>query len=69
MLSSEAESDCPGRTSGRIFARSSPNTGDAKSFSRAFSAFRLPFSVLISPLCASMRKGWARSQVGKVFVE
>ena len=30
---------------------------------------RLPMTVLISPLWASARKGWASGQAGKVFVE
>ncbi len=31
--------------------------------------FRLPWMALISPLWHSVRKGWARSQVGSVLVE
>ena len=34
-----------------------------------FSQFRLPFSVLISPLWASIRNGCASHQRGKVLVE
>ena len=30
---------------------------------------RLPLTVLISPLCATKRYGWASGQLGKVFVE
>ena len=30
---------------------------------------RLPLMVLISPLCAMKRNGWASGQLGKVFVE
>ena len=35
----------------------------------AFIQLMLPFSVLISPLWASMRNGCASRQVGKVLVE
>ncbi len=37
--------------------------------SRARSQFRLPRIVLISPLCAMRRNGWASGQEGKVLVE
>jgi hypothetical protein len=36
--------------------------------SRAFILLMFPRSVLISPLCAMKRKGWARDHDGKVFV-
>ena len=48
---------------------SSPNSGEASCSSRARIQLRLPRSVLISPLWASIRYGWASSQLGKVFVE
>ena len=35
---------------------------------RAFIQPRLPRMVLISPLCANKRKGWANDHVGNVFV-
>ena len=69
MLSSDAESLCPGRTTGSSFLRSSPKSGEASEGSRAASAPRLPLSALISPLCASARNGCASSQLGNVFVE
>ena len=37
--------------------------------SRALIQFRLPLTVLISPLWAMSRYGWASGQLGKVFVE
>lgn len=37
--------------------------------SRAVIQFRLPLTVLISPLCATKRYGWASGQLGKVLVE
>ncbi len=46
----------------------SPQTGLARSLSRARIQFSLPWRVLISPLWQMSRKGWARSQVGKVLV-
>ena len=48
---------------------SSPNSGDSSCSSRARIQLRLPRNVLISPLWASMRYGWASSQLGNVFVE
>ena len=68
-LSNVAESDPPGRTTGSTFDRSSPNSSDASCDSRARIQFTLPRSVLISPLWAIMRYGWASSQLGKVFVQ
>jgi len=47
----------------------SPQSGDARAGSRARMAFRLPQSVLISPLWASSRNGCASGQVGLVLVE
>ena len=57
------------RSSGRIFSMSSPNSGEESWSSRARIQLRLPRSVLISPLWASIRYGCASSQLGKVFVE
>ena len=37
--------------------------------SRACIRLRLPRTVLISPLCATNRNGWASGQDGKVLVE
>ena len=67
--SSEAESEMSSRSSGRTFSMSSPNSGEASWSSRARIQLRFPRSVLISPLWASMRYGWASSQLGKVLVE
>ena len=47
----------------------SPQTGEASIGCRIVIAFRLPQSVLISPLCASSRNGWASGQLGSVLVE
>ncbi len=68
-LSKVAESDPPGRTIGRIFGRSSPNSSEASCDSRARIQLTLPRSVLISPLWAIIRYGCASSQLGNVFVE
>ncbi len=46
-----------------------PHIGDVALTSRAAIHTRLERMVLISPLWASMRKGWAISQDGKVLVE
>ena len=64
-----AESEPPGRTIGMTFARSRPNSSLASWLSRARIQLTLPISVLISPLWAITRNGWASSQLGKVFVE
>src|SRR4029453_6006360 len=68
-LSNIEESEPFGFTMGGIFLVASPNSGDWNSASRARIQLMLPRSVLISPLCAMQRYGWARSQLGKVFVE
>ena len=68
-LSKVAESLPPGRTIGRTFWRSSPKSSDASWDSRARIQLMLPRSVLISPLWAIIRYGWASSQLGNVFVE
>ena len=44
-------------------------TSVASWLSRARIQLRLPFTVLISPLCAISRNGWASGQDGKVLVE
>ena len=53
---------------GRSFAMSSPNSGEARFASRARIRLMFPRSVLISPLWAVMRNGWASRQLGNVFV-
>ena len=67
--SSAIESELPGWITGKRSAMCSPNHSWAMRGSCAFIQLILPRSVLISPLCASMRKGWASHQVGKVLVE
>ena len=47
----------------------SPKADDAMRISWDFIQLTLPFSVLISPLWASMRKGCASHHCGKVLVE
>ncbi len=66
--SNDAESLAPGVTIGRIGARS-PSTSDSSCDWRARIQLRLPWMVLISPLCAIMRNGCASGHDGKVFVE
>ena len=46
-----------------------PNKGDRAEACRAAIQFRLPRSVLISPLWAMNRYGCASDQVGNVLVE
>ena len=46
-----------------------PQIGDDSIGWRMVIAFRLPHSVLISPLWASSRNGWASGQLGSVLVE
>jgi hypothetical protein len=47
----------------------SSNRSEASAPSRARIQLRLPMTVLISPLWASMRYGWASGHDGKVLVE
>ncbi|CFW31542.1 Uncharacterised protein [Bordetella pertussis] len=54
---------------GYSFFRSSPSTADCIMPSRARSQLKLPLTVLISPLWAIMRYGWASGQAGNVLVE
>ncbi len=68
--SKEAESEASGVQTGKI--RSScacPKREEASWDSRAFIQLRLPLTVLISPLWATKRYGWASGQLGKVLVE
>ena len=57
----------PGCRMGRM-AFTSPKAGVDSTLSLASIQPRLPRMVLISPLCASKRNGWARLHVGKVLV-
>ena len=66
-LSSEAESLMSGSMMGAM-SDASPKTVECSTLSRACIQRRLPRMVLISPLCANRRKGWASAHVGKVFV-
>ena len=67
--SSAMESDAPGCTTGRITLSSVPKASDAMRISWLRIQFTLPRRVLISPLCASVRNGWASRHSGNVFVE
>ena len=66
-LSRLALSLMPSCTIGEI-SRMSPSASLDSTLSRAFIHPRLPRMVLISPLCANKRKGWASDHVGNVFV-
>ena len=66
-LSNEAESLMPSCTIGRR-SLMSPNASLLSTLSRAFIQPRLPRMVLISPLWANKRKGWASFHFGNVFV-
>ncbi len=68
--SKEAESEASGVQTGKIRSSFSlPNSSEASWDSRARIQLRLPLTVLISPLCATKRYGWASGQLGKVLVE
>ena len=67
--SNEAESDPPSATIGNNLFKSPGMRLLASKLSRAFIQFRFPLTVLISPLCAMYRYGWASGHEGKVFVE
>ena len=66
--SNEAESLPPGVTIGSS-GWIGPSTSDSSCDWRARIQLRLPWIVLISPLCAIMRNGCASGHDGKVFVE
>ena len=67
--SKAAESELPSGISGRQRSRSWPKRFECSAASRARIQLKLPARVLISPLWASRRSGWASSQLGKVLVE
>ncbi len=67
--SKEAESEWSGVQIGKIRLRSPGILSVTSCDSRAVIQFRLPLTVLISPLCATKRYGWASGQLGKVLVE
>ena len=54
---------------GKARDRSPGNKSDCSSASRACIQLRLPCTVLISPLCAMKRYGWASGHDGNVLVE
>jgi len=66
--SNDAESDAPGVTIGSTGDRS-PSSSLSSCDCRARIQLRLPCTVLISPLCAIIRNGWASGQDGNVLVE
>ncbi|MDF2554570.1 MAG: hypothetical protein K0R60_465 [Microbacterium sp.] len=66
--SNDAESLAPSVQIGRS-GRMSPSTSDSSCDWRARIQLRLPLTVLISPLCASIRSGCASGHDGNVFVE
>ena len=63
-----AVSEAPGVQIGNSFDGSLQWSAES-SASLAFIQFRFPMTVLISPLWATNRYGWASGQDGKVFVE
>jgi hypothetical protein len=67
--SSAPESDAPCGMIGLMSSAMSPKVPLAMRISWLFIQLMLPLSVLISPLCASIRNGWASHHCGKVFVE
>ena len=67
--SSAIESEVSGSISGKSSLLWAPKTSLAARVSWLAIQFLLPRTVLISPLWASIRKGCARRQVGKVLVE
>ena len=54
---------------GKTRSRSPGKRSELIWLSRARIQLRLPLTVLISPLCAISRYGWASGQLGKVLVE
>ena len=67
--SNAAESDEPLGTIGLMSSAMAPNSAEAILISWLFIQLMLPLRVLISPLCANMRKGCASHHCGKVLVE
>ena len=68
-LSNWDESDPVSSSTGTSLAMSAPKCGLRNLDWRARIQFTLPRSVLISPLCADIRNGCARSQRGRTLVE
>ena len=69
FIGDEVESEPSARTIGNSSLSSSPNRSVFMWLWRASIREQLPRIVLISPLCTTMRLGWARSHDGKVLVE
>ena len=67
--SNDAESEAPGVQIGYSRSRSPGIRSWSSSASRARIQLRLPITVLISPLWAMNRNGWASGQLGNVLVE
>jgi len=67
--SSDCESDAPSEQMGNRSSGWRPSTAPDSEDWRARIQLRLPTTVLISPLCASVRMGWASGQDGNVLVE
>ena len=67
--SSAPESDAPAGMIGLMSSALSPKAALAMRISWLRIQLMLPFSVLISPLWANMRNGWASHHCGKVLVE
>src|SRR3972149_8736971 len=66
--SNMAEALPSGWMMGRSLGTSSPKRSDTNIDWRACIQFTFPRSVLISPLWIRYRYGWARAQLGNVFV-
>src|SRR5690554_7860960 len=66
--SNDAESLAPGVRIGRMGSRS-PSNSDSGWDCLARIQLRLPWTVLISPLWAIIRNGWASGHDGNVLVE
>ena len=67
--SNDAESLDPSVQIGNSRVRSPGSTSLVRMASRARIQLRLPLTVLISPLCAMSRYGWASGHDGNVLVE
>ena len=67
--SNAPESDVPSGITGFTSSTWPPNASDTMRISWLFIQFLLPRTVLISPLCAIIRKGCANDHWGKVLVE
>jgi len=68
-LSSVAVSEPPAWITGLMLSMNASSDGEDSRVSWLFIQLMLPVTVLISPLCASMRNGCASFQVGNVLVE